>query len=145
MDPEVIFFGAVLAILGARKRAATGGGPTPGERVERATVDSSNRIGGTVAGVVQAPAAVTAGTVAKATAVPGTGLLANAIATGGRVGASLVQAGVSATSQIVARPTGLVVDGAAAVADLAAPLFKRSHPKDGKGSPAKRTSAKKRA
>ena len=145
MDPEVVFLGAVLAVLGARRRAAQGDGPTAGERLEQRALDSSNRVGGVASGIVQIPSGITAETIAKASAVPGSGLLAGAIATGGRLGASLIQAGLSATTQVVSRPAGLVVDGGVAVADFAVPLLRRSRPEDHKASPAKRTSAKKHA
>ncbi|MBV8235353.1 MAG: hypothetical protein JO075_06600, partial [Acidimicrobiia bacterium] len=58
MDPEMIVLlpaAAVLAILGARRRAGEHDGATPGQQVEAAATGASDRIGDAVGVAVAAP------------------------------------------------------------------------------------------
>ncbi|MBV8386510.1 MAG: hypothetical protein JOZ68_17025 [Acidimicrobiia bacterium] len=122
MDPELFLIGpaiAVLAVLGARRRAAQQNGLTTGQRVESAGGDVARQLGGVLGAFAQKPAEISGGVV-RTTGVIGAQVVDTTLRAVGRVSGEAVRAVVAGGGQLTARSTGLVVDGGSSVVGAAA-------------------------
>ena len=119
VDPEQIILlpvVAVLAILGARRRAETSS-PTRGERVERAATGAAERLGYGLGAVVGAPSNAT-GALMRSTRLPTTGALAAGVESVGRAAGTLTHRVTSVAGRSAGGPVGLIVDGGAVAMDF---------------------------
>ncbi len=149
MDPETLAAvfaggGGLVALLGYRRqRQQAPGQTTPGQRAAQvggqAADTTARAVQATTSTLAKGAIAVGESGIAVATKVAGgTGRLAS------RAASTLAGAGVGVTGQVLARSTGLVVDGAGAVADgMPRPLQRRgpatsSQVAPSKGRPARR-------
>ena len=127
MEPEFFLIGpaiAVLAVLGARRRAAQQNGPTTGQRVESAGGDVARQLGGLLGAIAQKPAEMSGGVV-RTTGVIGAHMVDTTLRAVGRVSGEAVRAVVAGGGQLTARSTGLLVDGGSSVVGAAAAVPSR--------------------
>jgi hypothetical protein len=118
MEEVLVLAGAtVLAWLGGRKRKESpAGATTPGQRLETMTADIPAMTGNGIRTVGHVSAAASR-TVVRTAGIGGSEVVARLVQASNEVSAGMVTVFVGAVTKVAARPAGLIVDGAATIAD----------------------------